>query len=165
MAPLNGATMGSLISPIMTNLFIEEFETKAINTTIYPPRLWLRYVDDTFVIQKGECGNQFLQCINSIDPHIQFTKETPNTDGSIPFLDTLVLPEPDNNLLTTVYRNLPTQTSTFTGTATITYLLSAEYSVIKTLTHRARMVCTNTQLLHKEEECIKDAILRYMFPE
>ena len=68
------------INTIVTNLFMKEFETKTINT-----KLWLRYVDGTFLIQKEEHNIQFLQHINSIYPLIQFTLASPNTDGSIPF--------------------------------------------------------------------------------
>ena len=46
--------MGSAISPIADNLFMEEFETKAFNTAPHPPRIWLRCVDDTSVMQKAE---------------------------------------------------------------------------------------------------------------
>ena len=74
------------ISPIVANLFMEKFEVKAINSTHNQPRLLLRYVHDTVVIQKTEYSHQFLQQINSTDPHIQFTAETPCTAGSIPFL-------------------------------------------------------------------------------
>ena len=35
---LQGAAMGSPISPILVNLNMEEFEIKAINTAEYPPR-------------------------------------------------------------------------------------------------------------------------------
>ena len=43
--------MRSPFSPIVANLYMEHFERKAFNTTT-SPRLWMRYVDDTFVIQK-----------------------------------------------------------------------------------------------------------------
>ena len=88
---VNEAATGSTINPTVANLFIEEFETKAISTGPHQPRLWLRYVDDTFVIQKREHSQQFSQHINSTDPHIQFTAEVPNTNGSIPYLDTSVI--------------------------------------------------------------------------
>ena len=91
--------MGSPISHTVANLFMEEIETKAINTATNPPKLWLMYEDDTFVIQWAEHSNQLLQLINSIDPHIQFTKETSNTDGSIPFLHILVSPGLGNTLI------------------------------------------------------------------
>ena len=56
------------------------------------PRLWWRYVDDTFVIQKEVHKQDFLQHINSVDPAIQFTVENNKEDGAIPFLDTIVKP-------------------------------------------------------------------------
>ena len=89
---VHGTAMGSQISPIVANLFMEEFESKAISTITNPPRLWLRYVDDKGVIQQVEYSQQFVHHINSIDYHIQFTKEIPSSHGSIQFLDTLVLP-------------------------------------------------------------------------
>ena len=77
--------MGYPISPIVANLFIEEFEIKAINTATNPPRIWLKYVNDTFVIQKAEHTYQFLQHINSIDLPMQFTAETPIQMDPYPF--------------------------------------------------------------------------------
>ena len=77
--------MGSPISPLVANMFMEEFEIKAISTATPPPRVWYKYVDDIFVIKKVEYMQQFLHHLNSIDPHIQFTAEDPNTNGSLPF--------------------------------------------------------------------------------
>ena len=76
------------------------------------PRLWCRYVDDTLIIQPVEHSHQFLQHINSIDPNIQFSTENPKDDGSIPFLDNLVSPGPNNTLIMSVYRK-PTHTDQY----------------------------------------------------
>ena len=84
---VSGAAMGSPISPIVANLFMEDFEVKAINTAKNPPKMWKRYVDDTCVILKSTAKEEFFHHINSIDPRIQFTSQDSRPDGSIPFLD------------------------------------------------------------------------------
>ena len=45
-----GAVMGSPLSPVVANLFMEYFESKALNSSKLLPKLWKRYVDDTNVI-------------------------------------------------------------------------------------------------------------------
>ena len=42
-----------LVSPIVANLYVEHFERKALSSAT-TPRLWMRYVDDKFVIEQEE---------------------------------------------------------------------------------------------------------------
>ena len=86
---------------------------KALSTFPNHPRIWLRYVDDIFVAHKAEHIQQFLIHLNSLDPQIRFTTEAPNQQGSLPFLDALVLVGTNESLVTTVYRD-PTHRSVST---------------------------------------------------
>ena len=147
---LQGAALGSPISAIVANPYMEDFETKAINTAEYPPRICKRYVDDTCVIIGSAKKEGFLEHINNIDLHIQFITEGAKADGSNPYLDTIVMPQPDNSFLTLVYRN-PTHTDLYLHWDSHHHL-SAKFSVINTLKHRAKKVCSNHHQI-KEEKC------------
>ena len=57
---VEGMAMGSLVSSIVADLYMEYFEQKALSTA---PRLWWKYEDDTFVIQKEIHKQDFLQHI------------------------------------------------------------------------------------------------------
>ena len=140
--------MGSSVSPIVANLYMRCFEQKALSTTP-TPRPWHRYVDDTFVIQKEIHKQDFLQHINSVDPAIQYTVENNKQDGTIPFLDITVKSEADWNLSIIVYRK-PTHTDQYLQWDSHHHL-SAKFSVIHTLSHRAQTTGSNPELLCKEK--------------
>ncbi|XP_018355594.1 PREDICTED: uncharacterized protein LOC108756348 [Trachymyrmex septentrionalis] len=44
--------MGSPISSVIANIFMEHFAKEALKKTSKKPEVWFRYVDDTFVIWK-----------------------------------------------------------------------------------------------------------------
>ena len=73
----DGVAMGSPLSPVIANFFMEDFEKRAIEQVPHKPVCWLRYVDDTFVIWphgKQKLG-EFLNHLNGIHKNIQFTME------------------------------------------------------------------------------------------
>ena len=110
---LQGAAMGSPLSPIVANIFMEEFETSALQQATHQPKLWLRYVDDTFIIwqhSKQQLDN-FFQHLNNQHSNIKFTKETED-QGSLPFLDVRTTKATDGHLTHQVYRK-PTHTDKY----------------------------------------------------
>ena len=45
-----GLAMGSPLSPLLANIYMEYFEEMALVSTSLKPSIWLRYVDDTFIL-------------------------------------------------------------------------------------------------------------------
>jgi hypothetical protein len=107
-----GTAMGSSVSPIVSNIFMEQFEKLALDSAQYRPPLWLRYVDVTFVVwpHGSEQLQIFLNHLNSLRPSNQFTMEI-ESDGAIPFLDILVIRK-GMTLAAKVYRK-PTHTGRY----------------------------------------------------
>ena len=110
-----------------------------------PPRICSRYVDDTFVIQKEDHKQNFLEHIYSVDLAIKFAVEDSKEDGAIPFFYTIVKPKANGRLSITVYRK-PTHTDQYLWWDSH-HNLSVKYSIINTLTHRANTVCNKPELL------------------
>ena len=159
---IEGAAMGSPLSPIVANIFIEDFETKALETAPHPPTLWKRFVDDTFVVTKAAYKEEFFQHINSIDKNIQFTAENTRADGAMPFLYTLAISQNDGSLLTTVYRK-PTHTDQYLQWHS-NHAISSKYSVISTLMQRVKDVCSTKQQLGEEHTHIQKVLTSCKYP-
>ena len=106
-----GAAMGSPVSPIVANLFMEWFEEHAIQSYIHEIRLWRRYVDDTIVALHASKLDHFTDHINSIDENIKFTREE-EVERSLPMLDAKTTRSEQGELSFTVYRK-PTHTDLY----------------------------------------------------
>ena len=75
---IHGCAMGSPVSPVVANLCMEVIEESAIAASTTPPKVWKRYVDDSFVIIKEHSVSKFHDTLNAVDPKISFTIETEN---------------------------------------------------------------------------------------
>ena len=77
---------------IITNMFMEMFEIKALATTPIHPSFWGWYVDDTGTVQKKDHEETH---INSQHESIAFTVEEQNSKGNLPMLDVMWRQEGD----------------------------------------------------------------------
>ena len=118
---------------------MEDFEQKALETARYKPKLWLRYVDDTFIIwQHGSDKlSDFLDHLNQQNPRIQFTVETETSD-LLPFLDVLISKRVDGSLGHSVYRKLM-HTDRYLNARSF-HPPSVKSSVNRTLLRRAHII-------------------------
>ena len=109
----DGVAMGSPLSPVIANFFMQDFEEKALNQATLKPTCWYRYVDDTFVIWPHGKENltDFLEHLNGVHKNIQFTMEI-EEDGHLPFLDIDIYKKADGSLGHKVYRK-PTHTNLY----------------------------------------------------
>ena len=87
-----GLAMGSAVSPVLANIYMEYFEQIALGSTSLKPSMWLRYVDDAFILWPHQKDVQaLLDHVNSIRTSIQFAMEK-EQDNQLPFLEVLVTP-------------------------------------------------------------------------
>ncbi|XP_072041390.1 uncharacterized protein [Amphiura filiformis] len=153
----HGAAMGSAYSPLVANLFMERFEKEALNSAPCPPKIWLRYVDDTFVVLKTDKIQEFTDHINNVDTDIKFTIE-PENNKQLPFLDILITRKEDGNLKVQVYRK-PTHTDQYLHFESH-HPLQHKFGVVKTLFHRADNIVTEKEDHDQELSHIMGALSR-----
>jgi ribosomal protein L19E len=109
---IDGVSMGSPLGPTFADFFMDDFENEHFeDMKRLGVILWLRYVDDTFVILRNKDDLKNLKnFLNNQHENINFTVECETEDG-IPFLDTRVKRTSDSRLKTILYHK-----KTFTGT-------------------------------------------------
>ena len=147
--------MGSPVSPIVANLFMEWFEEVALQSFRFEITVWKRYVDDTFVALCDSLVEELTAHINSIDPAIQFTREE-EQNKTLPMLDTLTRRNEEGKLSFSVYRK-PTHTDQYLQFDS-NQPLQHKLGVIRTLHHRCMMLCTEEEDKMKEIEHLKKVL-------
>ena len=107
---MDGVAIGSPLSPVIADFFMEDFESKALQSATHRPTCWFQYVDDTFVVwpHGQEKLTDFLTHLYSLNSKIQFTMET-EIDGYLPFLDIHIYSRSNGSLGHKVYQK-PTHT-------------------------------------------------------
>ena len=129
--------MGSPISVVVANLFMENIEEKALQSFTCEVKVWKRYVDDTFVVLKAKDLDALHGHLNTQADGVAFTVER-EKDGCLPFLDVEVRRADDGMLRTGVYRK---------STHTDRYLdfnshhsMQHKESVVRSLVNRGRVL-------------------------
>lgn len=154
--------MGSPLSPVMANIYMEYFEDMALGSAPLKPTMWLRYVDDTFVLWPHQEDVQvLLEHVNTIRPSIQFTMEK-ERDNQLAFLDVLIT-RTECRFKTSVYRK-----PTFTGQ----YLnfdshhpYSVKHGIVRCLQHRAQTISSDSHTYHQEMTRLKNTLRRNNYPD
>ena len=135
---VEGVVMGSPLSPVVANFFMQKFEEEAIKSSTHQPSVWLRYV----IWNHGDKElSNFLGHLNSLHPSIQFTMEI-DANSSLPFLDVLVTRKENHKLGHTVYRK-PTHTDRYKNS---NHHPRQKTCIIKTLTEWALCICKPEKL-------------------
>ena len=117
-----GAAMGSPVSAVIANRYMEIFEGQLIESAPFKLKIWKRYVDNTIPSpssteteltalyntltvnnnKKKKNSQQSKKKKNSQQPTIRFTMKTENV-SKIAYIDASVSKEPDGCLITSVY--------------------------------------------------------------
>ena len=154
--------MGSPISVIVANLVMESIENKMLKYFAFPPRVWLCYIDDTFVVLKKTVVVSFHKFINNIEDSIKFTVEQ-EVGNAIPFLDVLIIC--NNGQLTTKAYRKPTHTTRYLNFNSC-YNFSQKVGLVKTLLFWANSkLITNYQDKTNEVKFVCDALCENDYPD
>jgi len=131
--------MGSLLSSVITNFFMADFEVRALAQATHKPLCWFHYVDDTFAIWL----ERFLNHLNGLHRNIHFTMEK-ETEGHLPFLGINIYRRWDGSLGHKIYRK-PTHTDLYLNPGSHHHPSSIK-AVVSMLVHRGRALCDKESL-------------------
>ena len=141
---------------------MEYFEEMALGSTSLKPSMWLRYVDDTFILWPHQEDVQILlDHVNSIRPSIQFTMEK-EQDNKFPFLDVLVT-RTEQGYRSSVYRK-----PTFTGhylNFNSHHPYTVKKGIVRCLQHRAKTISSDTDAYQEEMISLRHNHHRNNYPE
>ena len=157
-----GLAMNLPLSPVLASIYMEYFKEMALGSTSLKPSMWLRYVDDTFILWPHQEDVQILlDHVNSIWPSIQFTMEK-EQDNKLPFLDVLVT-RTEQGFRSSVYRK---------PTFTVQYLnfnshhpYTVKKRIVRCLKHRVKIISSDTDACQEEMISLRHNLHCNNYPE
>ena len=100
---IHGTAVGTRMAPSYANIFMKYVETQLIDASPKKPKIWLRFIDDIFMIwgHGRHALENFKHLANNVHPTIKFSFST--NQQEIPILDTIIYRGNNNHILTRLY--------------------------------------------------------------
>ncbi|CAH8579694.1 unnamed protein product [Dicrocoelium dendriticum] len=159
---IDGVAMGSPLGPFLADIFMAKLEHNVLRTHINEVEMYIRYVDDTFILCKSKAQTvKLLEAFNDAHQNLHFTCEH-ESRNRLPFLDVDIIRNADGSCSRGVYRK-PTWTGqyiNFYSAVPIQY----KRNLVRTLSFRAHRICT-PDTITKELQRISDALRANGYPD
>ncbi|XP_021953422.1 uncharacterized protein LOC110850295 [Folsomia candida] len=155
-----GAAIGSPISPLVAELFLQMLEMQTIHHNLNI-NFWRRFVDDAFIIAKGRKLKSIHDQLNNFNPAIEFTLEV-EKEGKLPFLDTMLYDKNDGQIGHYVYRK-PTHNNKYLDFKSF-HPNAHKISVCDTLLRRALILCDDDHI-NEEIDFVTNTLKSNGYPE
>ena len=160
---IGGTAMGTKVAPSFANTYMGWFESTHVYTYHTQPLLWVRYIDDIFVIwQHGrEAFSAFETHLNQCVPSIKF--ETDLSDQEVHFLDVTVSLNQETNSITTSLYTKPTDAHNYLSFLSC-HPRNCKSGIPYSQFLRIRRICSDTDdFVHHAREMSKH-FLRAKYP-
>ena len=158
---VEGLAIGAATSGFSADIFMERIETNALSSLTRPPKIWCRFVDDTFSILLKAIYQALFDALNIQHHRIKVTSEI-QKDNKLSFLEVLSHIQTDKSLKFTVYRK-PTHTDQYLHFNS-NHHMSQKLGIPTTLNRRADKIVSDESEQIKEKEHVKRALKRCGYP-
>ena len=161
---IHGTAMGTKFAPSFANIFMAHIEDliqqNAPDNLL--PYLWLRFLDDIFLIwlHDDDSLQKFLDYINTIHPTIKFTYTISETSAD--FLDTTIYKLSNGQLASTLYRK-PTDTIQLLHYQS-NHPISTKVGVIYSQALRLRRIITEDINFEKQLQLLQRILMKRKYP-
>ena len=107
-----GTAMGTQVAPTYANIFMADFENRFVYTSDMQPLLWVRFIDDIFLVWTHDRQEleDFINHLNCVHDTIKFTSEI--STSKVSFLDTLAIIQDDGSIKSDMYTKPTVRTMT-----------------------------------------------------
>lgn len=155
-----GLGMGNCLSPVCSDLVMQDLQEYCINKLTYQLPFFKRYVDDIITSIPNDTSQHIIDVFNSYHPRLKFTIEKEN-NSKIPFLDVLLIRN-ENGTIDTDWYHKPTFSERFLNYSS-QHPLNQKINIIQNL--KTRAISLSSEKFHtKNLDYIKDILTKNNYP-